>query len=164
MPTTGPDRSGDGIVFPTAPPFVPPPLTGASKLGGFVPVLRLCSILLLLLAPIPSDGGRVLVKEMAVTTRIVRGKPVDSVHRISHRSVRKLYCYSRGVKEPSMEHLKHLWSRNGTLVETVELPAPGSSFAVSSSRSVSPADVGEWRVDLATPDGRVIRSVSFRMN
>lgn len=112
----------------------------------------------------PSEGGVIRIQEMAVTTKIVRGKPIDSVHRISHRSIRTLFCYTRGVKDPSVDRLKHRWSRNGTVVETMDLPAPGRSFAISSSRRVTPADVGDWRVDLLDPDGRVIRSVSFRMN
>lgn len=120
--------------------------------------------LILLLFPTPSEAGRVRLREMAVTTRIVKGKPIDSVHRISRRSVKVLHCYSRGSAEAGIDRLSHVWRLNGRVVEAVDLPLTGSHFAVSSSRKVSPSDVGEWRVDLVTPDGAIVRSVTFRMN
>lgn len=126
--------------------------------------LSLLMFLVLLTIPTLSEAARVRVREMAVTTRIVKGKPIDSVHRISRRSVRVLYCYSRGIAEEGTDRLKHVWRLNGRVVETVEFPLAGSHFAISSSRKVSPSDVGEWRVDLMTADGTIVRSVTFRMN
>jgi len=64
-------------------------------------------IVLLLLLPATSAFAQTLkVVEAAVTTKVSKGKPVDSVHRISHRSVKALYflparCWSLPEKQPS---------------------------------------------------------------
>lgn len=129
-------------------------------------LLLVATLLSVLVLSTVSHAAPVRLKEMAVTTRIVRGKPVDSVHRISHRSVRSLTCYTRGVAGRGVEKVMHVWKRNGRVVDTFDLQVvpSGGGFAVTSTRKVSAADVGEWRVELSLPDGTVVRAVTFRMN
>jgi hypothetical protein len=55
------------------------------------------SLLLFFPCQVPAQEGSLTVTEIAITTRIVRGKPVDSVRRISSSAVHELYCYTKVV-------------------------------------------------------------------
>lgn len=131
-------------------------------------ILRIVAGVLLLVAQtaiVWSADSSPKVLELAVTTKIVKGKPIDSVHRISSRAVRNLYCFSRLMTPSGTEtSVKHVWYRNGKAVAEHELPVKGGSWRTQSSKSVEKSDAGAWRVDLLDAEGQLLKSVSFTMN
>ena len=126
------------------------------------------SLLALLLALTPlcshaADG--MTVPEMAVTTKVVKGKPIDSVRRISAATVDALYCFTRTSSASDGETvIRHRWFRDGALVKESELPVKGKRWRTYSRQSVDRSSVGNWRVDAVDAEGRTMRSVSFRIN
>ena len=109
------------------------------------------------------DGLR--IAEMAVTTKIVRGNPIDSVHRISSASVKALYCFTRLTSETGNETaIKHVWYKDDEKVAEYELPVKGTKWRTYSMKSVMKGMSGDWRVDAFDSEGKLLGSVKFRMN
>ena len=120
---------------------------------------------LTLLPHSPACAASLRITEMAVTTRIVRGNPIDSVHRISSASVKRLYCFTRlTAGEEADTTITHVWYRNGEKLGESVLPVKGRTWRTYSSRPVERGMAGEWRVDAVDADGKVLKTVSFRMN
>ena len=105
------------------------------------------------------------ITEMAVTTKIVRGNPIDSVRRISSASVKALYCFTRLSSETGEETvIKHVWYKDDEKVAEYELPVKGKKWRTYSMKSVEKGVSGDWRVDALDSGGKLLKSVKFRMN
>jgi hypothetical protein len=105
------------------------------------------------------------ITEMAVTTKIVRGKPIDSVHRISSSSVKALYCFTSLISTDGGETaIKHVWYRDGEKVGEYELPVKGERWRTYSKKAVDKGLTGDWRVDVLDSGGNLLKSVQFKMN
>ena len=105
------------------------------------------------------------ITEMAVTTKIVRGNPIDSVRRISSASVKALYCFTRLTSDTDEETvIKHVWYKDDEKVAEYELPVKGRKWRTYSMKSVEKGVSGDWRVDALDSGGKLIKSVKFRMN
>ena len=93
---------------------------------------KLLSVLLTLLVvalAAPLWAGSLSIAELAVTTKVSKGKPIDAVHRISHRTVKALYCFTRTVSDEAGETtIKHVWMRNGQVVKETDLPVKGKRW------------------------------------
>ena len=105
------------------------------------------------------------ITEMVVTTRIVKGNPIDAVHRISSNSVKALYCFMRLVSESGEETtIQHAWYRDGEKVAEYTLPVKGKLWRTYSKKTVEKGLSGDWRVDAVDSEGKILKSVQFRMN
>lgn len=128
---------------------------------------KLLSVLLTLLVvamAVPLWAGSLSITELAVTTKVSKGKPIDAVHRISHRTVKALYCFTRTVSDDAGETtIKHVWMRNGQVVKETDLPVKGKRWRTYSSLPVNATTVGNWRVELRDATGAVMKTVEFRI-
>ena len=105
------------------------------------------------------------ITEMVVTTHIVKGNPIDAVHRISSSSVKALYCFVRVLSENEEETtMQHVWYRDGEKVAEYQLPVKGKRWRTFSKQTVEKGLSGDWRVDAVDSQGTVLKSVKFRMN
>jgi hypothetical protein len=105
------------------------------------------------------------ITEMAVTTKIVKGHPIDAVRRISSTSVKVLYCFTRIVNESGEETtIKHVWYHNGQKLRESEFPVKGKKWRTYSVRDIDKESVGNWKVDVLDIDGNLLKSVEFRIN
>ena len=112
-----------------------------------------------------AEAGELKITEMAVTTRIVKGNPIDSVHRISSASVKALYCFTRISAPPGTDtSIKQVWYRNDEEVAEYVLPVKGERWRTYSRKTVEKGASGEWRCDALDSEGNLLKSVSFRMN
>ncbi|WP_129127686.1 DUF2914 domain-containing protein [Geomonas oryzae] len=118
-----------------------------------------------LAAPGLSRAGDLKITEMAVTTKIVKGNPIDSVRRISSTSVKALYCFTRfSAPEDTDTTIKQVWYLDDQVVAEYELPVKGAHWRTYSRKAVEKGNSGEWRCDAVDREGKVLKSVSFRMN
>ncbi len=116
-------------------------------------------------ANLAAAGEGLNITEMAVTTKIVRGNPIDAVRRISSLSVKALYCFTRIVNKSGEETtIKHLWYRNGEQVRETELPVRNEKWRTYSKREIDRESAGDWRVDAVDSEGKLLKSVEFRIN
>ena len=105
------------------------------------------------------------ITELAITSKVVKGKPVDAIHRISHRSVTVLHCFSRIRSESAEEtSITHVWLREGQVVKETPLPVKAKRWRAYSSMPMNAASVGSWQVEVRGPDGVLLRTVKFRIN
>ena len=105
------------------------------------------------------------ITEMAVTTKIARGNPIDAVRRISSTSVKALYCFTRIVNPSGAEAvIKHVWFRDGQPVGEQELKVKGEKWRTWSKRLIDRDSVGDWRVEARDGSGTVLKMVQFRIN
>lgn len=110
-------------------------------------------------------AGDLKITEMAVTTKIVKGNPIDSVRRISSTSVKALYCFTRFLApEDTDTTIKQVWYLNDEVVAEYELPVKGAHWRTYSRKVVEKGLAGEWRCDAVDSEGNLLKSVSFRMN
>ncbi len=111
------------------------------------------------------EASDLKITEMAVTTKVVKGNPIDSVRRISSSSVKSLYCFTRfsGPKDTDTT-VKHIWYLNNKAVYEDSMPVKGAHWRTYSSKSVEKGVSGEWRCDAQDSEGNVLKSVSFTMN
>ena len=112
-----------------------------------------------------SRAGDLKITEMAVTTKIVKGNPIDSVRRISSTSVKALYCFTRfSAPQGTDTTIKQVWYLNDEVVAEYELPVKGAHWRTYSRKVVEKGLSGEWRCDALDSEGKLLKSVSFRMN
>lgn len=112
-----------------------------------------------------SRAGDLKITEMAVTTKIVKGNPIDSVWRISSTSVKALYCFTRfSAPQGTDTTIKQVWYLNDEVVAEYELPVKGAHWRTYSRKAVEKGLSGEWRCDALDSEGKLLKSVSFRMN
>lgn len=113
----------------------------------------------------PAAEELLTIPEMAVTTRIVKRNPIDSVRRISASSEKTLYCFTR-VNAPDDEErrISHIWYRNGETVAEYELPVRGSRWRTFSKKVIEKGMRGAWRVEAVDEEGNLLKAVEFTMN
>jgi hypothetical protein len=127
--------------------------------------IAVCLILSICFSSSFSFAGELKITEMAVTTKIVRGNPIDAVRRISSTSVKALYCFTR-IVNPSGEDgtIRHVWYKDGQSVAEQDLPVKGEKWRTWSQRLIDRESVGEWRVEVLDSAGAVLKTVKFRIN
>lgn len=112
-----------------------------------------------------SEASDLKITEMTVTTKIVKGNPIDSVWRISSSSVKALYCFTRILAPKGTDTtIKHVWYRDDEAVSEDEMPVKGSHWRTYSRIGVQKGESGQWRCEAQDGEGNVIKSVSFKMN
>lgn len=105
------------------------------------------------------------VTELAVTTKVSKGKPIDAVHRISNRSVRALYGFTRTQSDSAVEtSVKHVWLRDGRQVKETTLPVKGRRWRLYSTLQVDPSSVGAWRLEVRDAAGQLLKAVDFQIH
>jgi hypothetical protein len=105
------------------------------------------------------------ITELAVTTKIVKGNPIDSVHRISASSVNALYCFTRlTADEDTDTTIKHVWYRDTEKIGEYVLPVKGKKWRTYSKKMIEKGEPKEWRVEVLDAEGKLLKTVKFRMN
>lgn len=112
-----------------------------------------------------SEDPDLHIAEMAVTTKIFKGNPVDSVRRLSSSSVKALYCFTRIDSSIDGEtSVKHVWYYDGEKVGEYTLPVKGKTWRTYSKKFIAKGEAGSWRVEVLSSNGNILKSVDFRMN
>jgi Protein of unknown function (DUF2914) len=112
-----------------------------------------------------AQAGGLKITEMAVTTKIVKGNPIDSVRRISSTSVKALYCFTRltaAIDEDTT--IKHVWYKDDKVIGQYELPVKGERWRTYSKKMVEKGAAGDWRVEALDSEGNILKTIKFRMN
>jgi hypothetical protein len=73
----------------------------------------------------------------------------------------KLYCWSKIKGAEGETSVKHVWYRNNSLISEISLPVKAKSWRTYSYKSISPEMTGEWKVDITTADGKVLKTLNF---
>jgi hypothetical protein len=105
------------------------------------------------------------ITELAVTTKIVKGNPIDAVRRISSASVPHLYCFTRLTAPPGTDTvIRHVWYNGEEKAGEYELPVKGEKWRTYSKKAIQKGWSGDWRVEVLDSTGKLLKTVKFRMN
>ncbi|MBU1172743.1 MAG: DUF2914 domain-containing protein [Proteobacteria bacterium] len=78
--------------------------------------------------------------------------------------INSLFCFSR-IQSPEQTEIKHIWYCNGNPVAEIPLSIGVSSgWRTFSSKTITPLDKGNWKVDIVTASGTPIRTIQFIIN
>lgn len=116
---------------------------------------------------LPVFGGNADIKitELVITSKIVKGKPIDSIKRLSSSTDKNLYCFTRTIAPGGTDsQIKHLWYKGDEKVGEFTLPVKGERWRTYSKKSIQKGWAGEWRVEVVAADGTLLKTVRFRMN
>jgi hypothetical protein len=128
-------------------------------------LLSIMLTLLLLGTAVSLRAETIKITELVVTTKISKRNPIDAVHRISHRSVKALYCFTRTLQDDAADtSIKHVWLRDGQVVKEIDLPVKGRRWRAYSALSVNASSRGNWRVEVRDEAGTVIKAVEFKVH
>lgn len=115
--------------------------------------------------PAFAEGESFTVTEMVISSKIVKGKPVDSIKRLSSGTDKNLYCFTRLVAPEGVEgNIKHLWYKGDEKVAEFTLPVKGENWRTYSKKRILKGWAGEWRVEVVDDSGKLLKTVKFRMN
>lgn len=129
------------------------------------PAMSVGCCILFLTVSVRAQAETLKITEMAVTTKIVKGNPIDAVRRISSTSVKELWCFTRIVNpEGNVTSIRHIWYKDDKQVSEQELKVTGEKWRTWSKRVIDRESVGEWRVDALDHEGQLLKSVKFRIN
>lgn len=125
------------------------------------------AILLLLISvvTVPAESVDIQITEAVITSKLVKGKPIDSIKRLSSGTDKNLYCFTRTVAPEGFEgNIKHLWYKGDEKVGDYTLPVKGVKWRTYSKKAIQKGWAGDWRVDVVDESGRLLKSVKFKMN
>jgi hypothetical protein len=135
------------------------------NLAKFFSAYCLVLILLFSAAPTRAAVNGLEITEMTVTTKIVKGNPIDSVHRISSASIKALYCFTRLQSATGEEKtIRHIWYRDNEKVGEYALPVKEKRWRTFSKKMIKKGWSGDWRVEALDSEGHILKTVKFRMN
>jgi Protein of unknown function (DUF2914) len=125
------------------------------------------AIVMTLAAAFPAfaEGESVTITELVITSKIVKGKPVDSIKRLSSKTDKNLYCFTR-LESPAGGDgiIKHLWYKGDDKIAEYTLPVKGQKWRTYSKKRIPRGLAGEWRVDVVDDSGKLLKTVKFIMN
>lgn len=124
-----------------------------------------CLLVLTTVLPVFASDDGINVSEIVITSKIVKGKPIDSIKRLSSATDKNLYCFTRTVAPAGTDsHIKHLWYKGDEKVGEFTLPVKGERWRTYSKKSIRKGWAGDWRVEVVAADGTLLKTVKFRMN
>lgn len=128
----------------------------------------ICLFISLLLLPpcqLLAEEGALSVEEISITTRIIRGNPVDAVQRISSMAIKEIYCFTKVVSpDDGQREIIHAWYRKDELISRFRLPVSGTSWRTYSKKLVTRDMAGEWRVEVLDSEGKLLKTTKFTLN
>lgn len=125
------------------------------------------ALLLVLTATLSAFAGSkdIAITELVITSKIVKGKPIDSIKRLSSSTDKNLYCFTRTVAPAGTDGtIRHLWYKGDEKVAEYTLPVKGEKWRTYSKKSIQKGWAGDWRVEVVADDGTLLKTVKFRMN
>lgn len=104
------------------------------------------------------DGIR--VTEAVICRNVVERIPQEPGD-VFPSSVEKLYAFTRVEGATVETQIKHLWFYNDRLMAEVSLPVRSANWRTYSSKRILPQWKGQWRVDITTAEGLLLKSLHF---
>ena len=102
------------------------------------------------------------VVDAVIATGVENRTPVGASDTFSP-TVGKLYCFTRivGAKEPT--EIKHVWFFDNKEVASIILSVKSMSWRTFSNKLVLPSMKGDWKVEVQSSDGSVLKTIDFKV-
>lgn len=102
------------------------------------------------------------IVDAVIATGVENRAPVGAADTFSP-TVGKLYCFTKvvGAKQPT--EIKHVWFFDNKEVTSVTLPVKAISWRTFSAKTIPQDAKGEWRVEIQSTDGNILKTLSFKV-
>ena len=100
--------------------------------------------------------------EAAVGTAIVN-RELEGAAETFPATVGTVYCWVKVSKTQAGTTVDAVWYHSDVEVGRKTLNIGGSPWRTNSSKIIPPDATGDWRVDLVGADGKVLKSVAFKV-
>lgn len=117
---------------------------------------------LLLLVGWSARAAEVAVVEAALAAGVENRQPVGAATVFS-ANVGRVYAYTRLAGAAAEGAVTHVWYYAGEVKAQVKLTVGADDWRTWSSKTILPQWTGEWLVEVQGADGRVLASLSFRI-
>lgn len=114
---------------------------------------------------VSAETGDIQITEIVITSKIVKGKPIDSIKRLSSSTDKNLYCFTRTIAPEGFDgNIKHLWYKGDEKTGEYTLPVKGVKWRTYSKKAIQKGWAGDWRVEVVDDSGKLLKTVKFKMN
>ena len=126
-----------------------------------IPTLTLLIACLFVTHPIEAQQAEGLeVIRAAICRDVVGREPVETGTHFEP-SVGKLYCFTQITGAQGPTEILHVWYFAETERARVPLSVNASSWRTYSSKIIQSHEIGDWRVDVLDPEGKVLETLLF---
>jgi hypothetical protein len=105
-------------------------------------------------APVISVEEAVIATGVENLTPVAAGVSFDA-------NIGRLYCFTRIKTNLQPAVIKHLWFHGDKIVMEVTLPVKSSNWRTYSMKTIWPSAGGDWKVDVTSEDGTLLKTLNF---
>ena len=104
--------------------------------------------------------GTLEVSEMAICTAVEDRNPVGADSMFLN-TVEQVYCFTKITGGTGEEAIAHVWYYGDKEMARVDLKVGGDPWRTWSSKRIIEEWTGDWRVDVVTASGEILKSMKF---
>ena len=108
------------------------------------------------------EASSLEVHDSAVCLNVENRACVDAKEEFS-ADVGKLFCFTRITGAKGDAEVTHVWYFGEIERFRITLPVRTASYRTYSNKQIQPNEVGGWHVDILGPDGKILKTVSFKI-
>jgi hypothetical protein len=129
-------------------------------------MIRICVLSILLISVFSMIGfaqetaTTINVDEMAICTSVEERQPVGTDTAFV-KTVGQLYCFVKVSSDSDTTSLYHAWIYNDKEMAKVELSVKGKTWRTWSSKRITEDWVGNWKVEVSSSTGDVLKTKEF---
>ena len=105
-------------------------------------------------APVISVEEAVIATGIENLTPVAPGVSFDA-------NIGRLYSFTRIKTNLQPAIIKHLWFHGDKMVMEVTLPVKSSNWRTYSMKTILPSAGGDWKVDVTSEDGTILKTLNF---
>jgi len=103
------------------------------------------------------------IEDPAICQGVVNRTPVEQGD-VFPGDVKKLFCFTRVVGAKEDTEVIHEWYYKGRIISRVFLPVKSVSWRTHSSKTILPEYTGEWKVEVMSKDGELLKQIYFAVH
>ncbi len=103
------------------------------------------------------------IEDATICRGVVEREPIEPGE-VFPGDVKKLFCYIKVVGAQEDTEVIHVWYYKGKLMSRTILPIKSVNWRTYSSKTVTPEDTGEWKVEILSKDGELLKQIYFAVN
>ncbi len=105
-------------------------------------------------------GSEITIENAVICRDIVDREPVGAGDVFSG-DLQKVMCFSRVIGAKQDTEILHNWYFGGKMVASVALHVGSINWRTYSSKAILPEYAGEWKVEILSQDGELLKKIYF---
>lgn len=100
------------------------------------------------------------IEEAVICRDVIDREPVGQAD-VFPKDLKKVMCFTRVVGSNEPTEIYHNWFYGEKMVASVPLNVASSNWRTYSSKTILPEYTGEWKVEIISRDGEVLKKIYF---